>query len=136
MITDGNYEDVSVQQPVTELCRACSEERGALSVMACWHRLPAGVGFKGPCWPAFLLLCFDGPTGPAVLLSTQPHQPIDQLCCVPPVQIIANEVVNPDHINVRLTDVGGLDHIIQDLVRTAGAAWHAAAGTWGSALSG
>ena len=31
-------------------------------------------------------------------------------------QIIANEVVNPDHSTVRLTDVGGLDHRIEDLV--------------------
>lgn len=31
-------------------------------------------------------------------------------------QVIAQEVVNPAHITVHLSDVGGLDHIIEDLV--------------------
>ena len=32
------------------------------------------------------------------------------------MQIIANEVVNPKMISVQLGDIGGLDHVIEDLV--------------------
>ncbi len=32
------------------------------------------------------------------------------------MKIIANEVVKPRTISVQLADIGGLDHIIEDLV--------------------
>ncbi|KAI9442937.1 ATPase [Lactarius indigo] len=43
--------------------------------------------------------------------STLPGLQVSQIC----IEKIASEIIHPDHIDVRLTDIGGLEHIISSL---------------------